>query len=969
MADKKVILDAIIKLTSQGGLKVINQIQNAFKKMSKAQTDVNNKITSAAENTAKAQKKVSNLKPIQELKDELDDILEKSKKINKNKIKPKVDTSEISAAKETISRFSNTLASVLAATVAYTTKQSVEEIKDLIITQNELTNIYKDSSTSVLALSSNLQYLSGQSIPKLTDRVRDSIQYFTSEKEAVVGTYLATMVASTGIADFNVVLRNLGAASRGMLSPILSKFFGRQIGINFTDAKGNAISFGNAIKQIYEKYGQLNKAIINTPWWVFTQLKLQLFTTFRTLERPVIESFTNSLRGLISVWYKFNNQLDLSSKYIGTIAKLSIISKGMNITPSPKIKIAISDIQKKIDQLQKIEISDTNESIKKAKELREEIANRIDKLSKGNVSIRDFKDTLGNTLDISKMTSTQFQSIVDSITKAGGGLDILNIKLSKSEEASKNIKRLLTFGVGLSLPYMIGGLGKFVSVFPGASKLGSALAAPMKIVSRSFSKFAVILAIIIELFTVFKNNVDNVRGSVYSLSDSFKDIFSGAHIDLSGFNKVFEVIDKAFANFTKYFIYIGAIVTNLISIPMTFFNKAKLKKEVDNLIKYIELAGYDIIKAITLVYSNFIIKPISIFIVQPFSYLIRGIQALVPPTAKIIGLLIKELGLDIKDAILDMAKRIKKSFAVVGIRLQEGLEMIAHPKSIDKIKAEANAKIKGLNLGDSFKNIGPEIAKNSKMTNKQIQDIIKGVIPLSKIKDQVATDIVNFHDTLTGGAPLWLKEISDFFVERYGMTPEEYEKLKSGSNKTLDLFAGFFNKIKSLYKSNKLVYENPAKEAMSTIYNLLQSFYDKLASLTLSKNLLNIYNITKDISRFAPLVEKGLIKPIDLATLAFKELKSAASEALHATYYGIKENPLTKELKHIDQMTAKELNVKQVIQIILDNTKLQKGVMPAQDYASLAALVEQLKPYLIAAMQGKAGSQIFNFGLGTTTSP
>jgi len=74
-----------------------------------------------------------------------------------------------------------------------------------------------------------------------------------------------------------------------------------------------------------------------------------------------------------------------------------------------------------------------------------------------------------------------------------------------------------------------------------------------------------------------------------------------------------------------------------------------------------------------------------------------------------------------------------------------------------------------------------------------------------------------------------------------------------------------------------------------------QSFKDKMAELTLTPPEFKAYNIAKDIASFAPLIEAGLITPIQLATMAFKELQANATASLHATYYGIKENPLIKQ--------------------------------------------------------------------------
>jgi len=978
----------------KAGTKIGQLLKNVF-----TPKDINKEITSAAEKVTRIQKsvltpkeslfkgitstvnrisgaikKIFMPKGVKKLKDDLEDILKELGKINKTKVKPKVDTSQISAAKKTIADFSATISSALAATIAYTTKQSIEEIRDLVITQTELQNIFKSSSVSILDVTSKLQYLTGQSIPELTDAVRNSAQYFDNEKEALAGIYLSAMVASTGVADFNVVLRNLGAASRGMLSPILSKFFGRQIGVNFNDAQGNAISFGKALEEIYNKYGKLKGAVQQTPWWVFRQLRNQLNTTFRSLERPVVENFANSLRTLINRWYKFNELLDLSSKYSSTIIKLSKVSQGMNITPSPKAKATILDIQKKIDKLQKLEISNTEESIKKANKLKEQIADEVDSLSKGNVSIRNFKDNLGNTLKISEMNSMQFQSLLDSIKRAGGDLDTLNDKLEEMLSKSKNIKRALTLGLAFLTPYLIklGGVG--VSRLFGASaigKLGSAIAAPMQVITKSFGAYSLAFLVAIELFRVFKNNVDGARDSLHAFSLTIKEAYKFKPNEAvqnisSSFKSVWKSIDEFTAGIAKSAIYIGSAISTIPAIiwDALTFNGAKIVKDWQRFRTLLSSAWYAMLVGLgkVLMSTAYIPGALAVAgITAGFNYLKDGFHSI----NKKMGILLNEIGDNIKNDLLHVAEKIKAGFEILWIRIKEGLYIISHPKAnIKKVKERYNEEINGVNkaLTKNLAKLDTDLANKLKKSSKDNKKAIDELKPWGYYLDNAILSISTHVD---GAKRFWDKFQGDLDarLKKLGFTSKQIQKIAKESK------SPFEELIKSLYGLNKPVYAKPSESALKTLYNLLQSFYDKLASLTLPKNILNIYKISNDIARFAPLVKNGLIKPIDLATLAFKELKSAASQALHATYYGIKENPLTKELKHIEGMATKELNVNQIIRIILDSTKLKEKAMPAQDYATLEALVRELTPYLIAAMQGKATSQIFNFSLGTTTSP
>jgi len=335
------------------------------------------------------------------------------------------------------------LVTTITASLAKAIETAVAQTKSLMMAQFELASAFNQTSDSAYEIAMNLEYLSGEALPLVSQEVFRASEYFDSYTNMMAGLKISSMIASTGIADFTTVLRNLGAASVGALSPILAKFFGRIIGVSLTDASGKFITFGELITRLNDKYVELSETIQATPWWIFTQLKLQTEGLLRNLVSMPLGELAGGFRLLVDILFDINTQMSLASDKISDINKISIISPTIQGTSTIRFTKDLGLIKTKIDELKEAE--DKGFDTTKIKELNDELLKLTD------LSGTELKDNFGKIQDKSKLTSDDWIKIRNAMEESNkSAKELFGIMTKSAEESTAKINTLVTALVALS---------------------------------------------------------------------------------------------------------------------------------------------------------------------------------------------------------------------------------------------------------------------------------------------------------------------------------------------------------------------------------------------------------------------------------------------------------------------------------------------------------------------------------------
>ena len=165
------------------------------------------------------------------------------------------------------------------------------------------------------------------------------------------------------------------------------------------------------------------------------------------------------------------------------------------------------------------------------------------------------------------------------------------------------------------------------------------------------------------------------------------------------------------------------------------------------------------------------------------------------------------------------------------------------------------------------------------------------------------------------------------------------------------------------------------QQELQSLGQLYMKFADEYKQATSSSMDYLVFKAGEDLAQYTKLVQQGWITPTQLATMYMKKLQKQSGESLHAMVYGIKENPLVKELKHVNGVTFNQkLDVNKTLKILLKVAQMEEftGTLTPEEYA---AFVDNVMPLIKEDLMNGTSSAteltipVTNKGIGTQTSP
>ena len=602
-----------------------------------------------------------------------------------------------------------------------------------------------------------------------------------------------------------------------------------------------------------------------------------------------------------------------------------------------------------------------NAAAKAANDIKDRIVNTLNNIP----NFKTFMKFKAQIKDLSNVSVSNLEKFVDAYDKAGNSLQNLNNNYDTVTKKANNFSKGLRIGLVAAMPLLLKFGARVLYLIPGMYRIG----AVSKIANASLGSFSATVFGLLAVFDAIKNNT---RGAQTAFNDFIKtigyfistlsELFSGAKkgsvndfFDIGGIGKLVNRIRDGIGLITSsLFELLSAALTIPIAFNMMMSNSAKTVSKGKGLLNTaLKLIGIELKKAAI---GTFVGLGLSIG-----DYILRGIVASTSIITAYIFAFFKTLGENIKP----IAKLIGKNF-VNSLLIGLGLKKPDISKIMSKFfGGNGGSLVDGDKLADKI--------VDWKSFNKKLQTNLDIVLTDSSTS---FSDIADFVAKRIDTSKIIDKLVAPLDKSEKVLKDKEAELLKAYANPLsgFDIDAIFKNIYESIKRGTNNINWKDMLNKMKELGSLYQKFMDEYMKATVSSQDYMIYKVGEDLSQYAKLIESKYITPTQLAILYMKKLQKQSQEASHAMIYGIKDNPLVKELKQVGQMGNKEIDVKHTIDILLKATGMEKAAhqLTDEDYKILGdVILKQLMP-LLKNQKSSSSTTVplfSNNGIGTHTSP